>query len=339
MNEDLPTVEEEVAVEEEDDDASLESIAAEEEPNPEPLPEPTLSFILAEDEMRREGLYALGWEDEQLNRNQLKTLEEKFRAHYGADPHVIAQLWEDLITTSVRKARIDPTKMPMKYFFVGLHFLKRYRTEIERNTTWKVSQNTLRNWSWYVVERIGALVEHKIRWPSDNYGDLTWIISVDGTHMRTQEPHAKDVPKDPSYFSFKHKCAGFNYEIGLSLHESKLIWFRGPYRAGTWNDIKIFKEKGLRAKLKSLGKMGIGDHGYRGYPKQMSTNNSHDSDEVRRFKIRARQRHEQYNRKLKEFECLGQKVRHKKKQLVKCFRAVVVLVEYKMEMGEPLYII
>jgi hypothetical protein len=322
-----------------DDDDSLESEQEEDRDDLEPLPAPNLAYILIEDEMLREGLYALGWEDAHLNRNQLETLEEKFRAHYGANPHVIAQLWEDLITTKHRNARINPSKMPIKYFFVGLHFLKRYRTEIKRNTTWKISQNTLRSWSWYVVERIGALVHHKIRWPSDNYGDLIWIISVDGTHMRTIEPHAKDVPKDTSYFSFKHKCAGFNYEIGLSLHESKLIWFRGPYKAGTWNDVKIFKEKGLGAKLKSLGKMGIGDHGYRGYPKLISTNNSHDSEEVCRFKIRARQRHEQYNRKLKEFECLGQKVRHKKKQLVKCFRAVVVIVEYKMEMGEPLYII
>lgn len=320
-----------------EDDSSLESETESEEEKD--LPEPKLAHILTEDEMLTEGLNALGWDEEKLKRNQTKTLNEKFRAHFGANPHVVAQLWEDLITTDNAKARVDPVKNPIKQFFVALHFLKRYQTEIERNTTWKMSQNTLRAWTWFYVDKIGALLSTKISWPSDNYGDQIWIMSVDGTHMRTQEPHAKDVPKDPSYFSFKHKCAGFNYEIGLSLHESKLIWFRGPCRAGTYTDIKMFKEKGLKAKLKALGKMAIGDHGYKGYPKIISTNNSHDSDEVRRFKIRARQRHEQYNRKLKEFECLGQRVRHKKKQLAKCFRAVVVVVEYKMEMGEPLYTI
>ena len=168
----------------------------------------------------------------------------------------------------------------------------------------------------FFVGKIRALKALKIRWPSDNYGKLKWILSVDGTHIRTQEPNCKDLPQDPSYFSFKHKCAGYNYEIGLSLHKSKLIWFAGPYKAGTYNDIKVFTDKGLKAKLQSLGKMGIGDHGYHGYPKLISTNNSHDSDEVRRFKIRARQRHEQYNRKLKEFACLGHMVRHKKGKLI-----------------------
>ena len=323
----------------EDDDSSLESSESETEGDDEDLPPPKLAEILTEDEMLKQGLFALGWEDHQLQRNQPTTLNDKFRGHYGAKPHVIAQLWEDLLTTDVRKARVVPGKNSLRYFFVTLHFLKRYQTEVERNTTWKISENTLREWTWCYVKKIGYLLESKVRWPQDNYGDQIWIMSVDGTHMRTQEPHSKDLPKDPAYFSFKHKCAGFNYEIGLSLHESKLIWFRGPYKAGPYPDITIFNKKGLKHKLRALGKMAIGDHGYKGYPKIISTNNSHDSDEVRRFKIRARQRHEQYNRKLKEFECLGQKVRHKKKQLVKCFRAVVVLVEYKMEMGEPLYTI
>lgn len=322
-----------------DDEESESESESEAEDDDGPLPEPQLKYILTDDEMLREGLFALGWNQTQLDRSKDKGNKEKFRAHFGANPHVIAQLWEDLVTTNVPKARVDPKKNPIKQFFVALHFLKRYQTEIERNSTWKVSKNTLRQWTWFYVGKIRALKPEKIRWPSDNYGDLKWIMSVDGTHMRTQEPNAKDLPKDPSYFSFKHKCAGFNYEIGLSLHESKLIWFRGPYKAGTYTDVKIFNEKGLKAKLKSLGKMAIGDHGYRGFPKLISTNNSHDSDEVRRFKIRARQRHEQYNRKLKEFQCLGFKVRHNKRQLIKCFEAVAVIVEYKMEMGEPLYII
>jgi len=117
------------------------------------------------------------------------------------------------------------------------------------------------------------------------------------------------------------------------------VWFNGPFPAGAYNDIKIFREEGLKAKLQAHGKMAIGDHGYRGYPKLVSTNNSHDSEEVKHFKLRARLRHEKYNGKLKEFKCLDSRFRHSQEKLQACFEAVAVIVQYKMEMGDPLYII
>ena len=78
----------------------------------------------------------------------------------------------------------------------------------------------------------------------------------------------------------------------------------------------------------------------------MATANSLDSEAVSVFKVRARQRHEIYNGKLKAFEVLGDQFRCKNnpndkhtvaEKLQMCFEAVNVLVQYKMEMGEPLY--
>jgi hypothetical protein len=65
------------------------------------------------------------------------------------------------------------------------------------------------------------------------------------------------------------------------------------YKAGQ-NDKKIFAEKGLKDKLKSLGKWGIGDGGYSGHPEELSIPNPHDSKEVARFKSRALKRHERF---------------------------------------------
>jgi hypothetical protein len=43
----------------------------------------------------------------------------------------------------------------------------------------------------------------------------------------------------------------------------------GPFKAGQ-DDKKIFGEKGLKQKLKSLGKRRIGDGGYGGHPDELS---------------------------------------------------------------------
>jgi hypothetical protein len=133
---------------------------------------------------------------------------------------------------------------------------------------------------------------------------------------------------------------GFNYEIALSLRESKIVWLNGPYPAGTYNDIKIFRECGLKDKLEVTGKKAIADSGYQGYPQLISRYNSLDSEEVREFKTRARLRHEKFNGMCKVFECLSDRFRHKpnmEEKLQACFESVAIIVSYKMEMGEPLF--
>lgn len=114
----------------------------------------------------------------------------------------------------------------------------------------------------------------------------------------------------------------------------------GPYPAGSYNDIKIFRDCGLKEKLEATGKKCIADSGYQGYPKLVSRYNQFDSDEVREFKTRARMRHEKFNALLKMFECLDSRFRHKpdmEKKLQWCFEAVAVIVTFKMELGEPLF--
>jgi hypothetical protein len=53
--------------------------------------------------------------------------------------------------------------------------------------------------------------------------------------------------------------------------------------------------------LEQAGKKVIGNDGYRGFPNQMSTDNSLDSDAVQDFKVRSQQRHEAFNGKIKQF--------------------------------------
>ena len=89
-------------------------------------------------------------------------------------------------------------------------------------------------------------------------GQAQSAAEVDGTHLVTLEPGDSNIPKDPSYFSFKHHAAGFNYEVGICLFQNRCIWLSGPHKAGTYNDAKTFRECGLKDKLQEAGKKAIG---------------------------------------------------------------------------------
>ena len=306
--------------------------------------------ILSVAQVLESGLHLLGWTEKRLGhaRRTHEANIDQYRSMYGINPYVMAQLCEDLQTTKIENARIDPKQIDIDKLHWTLHWLYRYPTEKERESIWHKSANTVRDAAWFYVEKIRSLKAQKITWPGKGHwkSDDIWVMTVDGTHLVILEPGDSDVPKDPSYFSFKHHAAGFNYEVGVDLFESRCIWLSGPHKAGTYNDAKMFSECGLKHKLEKSGKVAIADDGYRGFPNQISTANSLDSEAVRVFKVRARQRHEIYNSKLKQFAILSERFHCKNntndkftvdEKLQMCFEAVNVLVQYKMEMGEPLF--
>jgi hypothetical protein len=96
--------------------------------------------------------------------------------------------------------------------------------------------------------------------------------------------------------------AGLNYEIGIKISESKLLWIYGPTPPGLKPDIAVFRES-LKTNL-PRGKRVIGDDGYRGEPDYISTKNEFDPREVAEFKERVLARHESFNQRLKIFNCL-----------------------------------
>jgi len=137
------------------------------------------------------------------------------------------------------------------------------------------------------------------------------------------------------FYSHKFNKAALRYELAVSVFDNKLISMNGPFPAAK-NDAAIYKE-GLLGKLTDQEKV-IADRGYRGCPKA-STPNGYDNIELRKFKTRARQRHETFNGRIKAFQCLANPFRQhfslEKHQSV--FEAVCVIVQYKLEHGSPLF--
>ena len=176
----------------------------------------------------------------------------------------------------------------------------------------------------------------KIIWPADwsTVDSPFFCYSVDGVHFWINELLHPTMSKNPKLASHKNKKPSLDYEVALSLWESKVVHLNGPHVASK-HDITVFREK-LKGKT-PRGKKGIADLGYRGEKRILSTPNSHDPEELRTFKSRARARQESFNARIEFFGCLSQRFRHGVKKHEICFEAVCVILQYQMENGSPLF--
>jgi hypothetical protein len=188
---------------------------------------------------------------------------------------------------------------------------------------------------WHYLRKLQALKSEEIVWP-DDWGSDIWIITVDGTHCWIEEPTHPDWSQDRTYYSHKYNKAGVNYELGISIPYSRFVWMNGPFKSDK-SDSSIFRDKGLKEKLRSIGKKAIGDRVYNGHKKECSTYNAHDCHGVRKFKSRALERHENFNNMTKRFGCLSGRFRHGVEQFASCFEAICVICQYQLEDDMPLF--
>ncbi|GKY90941.1 hypothetical protein MPSEU_000066900 [Mayamaea pseudoterrestris] len=291
---------------------------------------------LGRNELLAKGLAVFNVSVAQQERLTKKTKISRFKAHFGSKPKVLAKVWRDLQTTNIQEARIDPTKAFIDYFLMTIYWLKRYPTEEQLAVTFQMSEKTARKWCFYFAKRIQALKESKILWPEmTNDASPIFIMTVDGIHCSINEPKHATRSKNPAFYSHKSNGPALDYELGISVFTNQLVWMNGPFPAGQ-PDIKIFREQGLKDMIPQ-GKRVIGDNGYRGEKNIISTPNSSDPAPVRKFKSRARARHETFNARIKAFHCIKQVFRHGIDKHKVAFEAVCVICQYQLENGSALF--
>jgi hypothetical protein len=325
------------------DDSLSATSAFEEESEEEDNDEIEVASIVMPDEFLLTGL-SVFYSGNQLGRSSKATNIDRFKKLFGVKPFVCSTIWEDLQTHSNpgldnRGTPLLPVvgrKLNPKHFLMALHHLKRYPTEMEREGPWDISKYKGREWVTFFLLRLQALKEEKITWPEDWGNDDLWVITVDGTHVWIEEPIHPDWSQDSKYFSHKHGKAGMNYELGIAISSSRLVWMNGPFKAGT-NDITIFKDHGLKTKLIDCERMAIGDKGYTGHADTVSHFNRFDSRPVKKFKSRALKRHETFNNMTKRYRVLRGPFRHGVHSFATAFESVCVLCQYQLEYDEPLF--
>ena len=156
------------------------------------------------------------------------------------------------------------------------------------------------------------------------------MTSVDGADCRTVESGRK-------FYSHKYKKSAFRYEVALCIKTGWIVWINGPYEAGSWPDINIFRDS-LKSHLEENERVEA-DDGYRGdapehikCPKCMG-----NPEEYLFMQQRVRNRQETVNKRMKNWGALKQVWRHRFTGHAEVFRAVAVVTQMSIENGEPLF--
>ena len=136
------------------------------------------------------------------------------------------------------------------------------------------------------------------------------------------------------WYSHKFKHAGVRYEVGICIQTGWIVWVNGPFPAGDWPDLNIF-----RAGLKNLldrGELVEADNVYRGDAK-VRTNEDCVNLFQYEMKFNVRARHETANSRIKCFKVLSDQFRHQLHLHGYCFNACAIIVQLNISTLEPLY--
>ena len=296
-----------------------------------------MPLILTSLEMLEKGLDLAGFKNR--SRSGVLAQARRFKAFYGSNPVVLADMWEDLQTTEHDEIRMKLTEAHISHFFMTHHFLYCYPVEEAISAIFGYCEKTCREWCWEFTSKFAQLKTEKIQWPEEwchpnNPGVPIFLYTVDGVHFRSQEPKHPTLSKNRAYYSHKGNGPGLTYQLALDIWRSRIVQMQGPYPAST-HDITIFRN-GLKQQT-PFGKRGIGDNGYRGEREILSLPNSHDHPELRKFKSRARARQESLNTRIQNFNILKDRFRHNIKKHKIVFEAVCVIVQYQFDNGSPLF--
>ena len=303
-----------------------------------------MPYIITPAQMLRRGLRMINIDNVKQGRRLEKTNIYDFKSNFGKNPIHLCRVWRDLQTTTVADAHMTEEEARsnngLKGFLMANNFLKTYNTLSTQAALFQGADKTLtQRMIWRFVPRIAHLRADKIVWPT---WTETFIATVDGTCTRNQEPRDPNLRCNRKNFCKKFQMAGRNHEIAIDLWSSRVVHV-SISEQGSVHDLTIYRKE-LAGKVLP-GKRLIADKGYTCFKNDehliISFPNPLDDPALRRFKADARARHENFNKRLKDYDCLDDTFYHElieKQQL--CFYAVVVLCQYAIEdtgpYGEPL---
>lgn len=161
-------------------------------------------------------------------------------------------------------------------------------------------------------------------------------MSIDGIDVRIpQQGHA--IAGNPfSSHKFAGKCA-LRYEIGVDILAGNVVWIEGPYAAGKYTDLTIFRTS-LIHWLDPYERVEA-DDGYIGEAPQRvkCPSSAANPTENLAMQNRVRSRHETLNGRLKNWEILKQPFRHNILDHGDVFRSIVIITQLSIENGDPLF--
>lgn len=262
-----------------------------------------------------------------------------FHKHFGSSPIVVASIWADLLPTVVATDGENMAK-ELKGFLTAMHFL----WAAPKNSAILASavdccERLARGepvWKW--VRRIQQLKDNKIEALGDV--DEIYAVSADGIDFKLWERKHHRYNIDPAACSHKFKACAAKYLIALSIQSAKCVLVSGPYPGGM-SDLDMMRASGLQELLSEKEKIAMLDRGFRSKDPNESKFHAYpdeiDDPELHKFKSRCRLRQETFNRRLRHFTILLNTFVYGFDKHKIAFEAVVVIVQYQMDLGSPIF--
>jgi hypothetical protein len=131
--------------------------------------------------------------------------------------------------------------------------------------------------------------------------------------------------------------SALRYEIAVCILSGDCVWVNGPYEAGLWNDIKIFRNA-LLTELDD-GERVESDDGLRGVAPQYSKCPASigSKPELEALQSLVRSRHETINKRFKQWSILKHIFRGDISQHGEYVSMISVITQLAIEHGEPLF--
>ena len=254
--------------------------------------------------------------------------DRRFRSTFGVSYYLANIVAQKIAGTTV---------IPV-YLLLALHFLKNYNTENVMSVFFNLDEKTIRKWVRIYVQYICEI--NAINF-SDRYLNVPAgkkiLVSVDGVDCPYKE---NSRPVDPGYCSHKLKRSALRYEVGVALYSSRICWIGGGVPAGRYNDLTISRMRGGILSHMNTDEKGMADNGYDGESKYITpirgsglTNNE---KMYNRWVRTGLARHENINKRLKQYKVLNTVFRHDEEFHNKCFMACAVLTQLSMYQ-EPIF--
>jgi hypothetical protein len=155
-------------------------------------------------------------------------------------------------------------------------------------------------------------------------------VSVDCTDFRIAE-------HGPKLWSYKIRKSGLRYEVCLCILTGDIVWINGPYEAGMWNDLTLFRNS-LVSHLGTNERVEA-DDGYVGeHPKHVKCPAGIANPQITLFmQQRVRNRQESINERFKNWTCMHGAWRHKIDHHGEAFRVISLVSQLSINNGEKLF--
>ena len=299
-------------------------------------------LLIHPDDVLHHGLIAAKVDAETQGRRCEASNIEQFKSLFGKHPIHLARVWRDLQVHGIMNVDDLGLDLSFKGFLLGNNYLKVYASLNVQGALFSMPKNLMGELRWKFIGAINELKPYKIKMPTpDEWAQAKLLLSVDGTHERTNEPRDDEMRRNPKNYSFKHNFAGLNYQVAVHLFKDQIAYAHTG-DPGSVHDLTAMRNEFIG--LLPEGARVVADSGFTGKSEEekriFAVANPFDTERSRQFKKRAKPRQESVNKRLKDYGCLDHRWTDGIARHHIAFGACLVLVQYAIEdtssTGEPL---